>query len=247
MNDDAAAGRSSGRRVLLTTLLALAAAIVALVIFVLPAEYGIDPTGVGARLGLTDLASTGGPTGTPADTESEDDVVDEDAVDDDENRDGDSSLAGSKAPPPMITGNYPGIPETFDFYEPDILGEPFSKGHDAAFRSDTLEIHLEEFEQVEYKAVMRRGDVLVYDWEVDEGIVYTDFHADPGEEARGYPDQYFIRYRESESGRDSGSLVAPFDGNHGWYWLNIEERPITITLRVAGYYERIDELFRSFQ
>ena len=37
------------------------------------------------------------------------------------------------------------------------------------------------------------------------------------------------------------------DGNHGWYWLNIEEEPITITLEVHGYYERIDELFRSYQ
>ena len=40
-----------------TTIIALAVAAVILVTFVLPAEYAIDPTGVGRRLGLTDIAS----------------------------------------------------------------------------------------------------------------------------------------------------------------------------------------------
>lgn len=38
---------------------ALAAAGVILTLFVLPAETGFDPTGVGARLGLTDMAASG--------------------------------------------------------------------------------------------------------------------------------------------------------------------------------------------
>ena len=45
----------------------------------------------------------------------------------------------------------------------------------------------------------------------------------------------------------SGSIVAPFSGNHGWYWLNIEEHTIEITLKVAGFYSEIKELGRSFQ
>ena len=205
-----------------SALLALAAAAVAIVLFVLPAEYGVDPTGVGEKLGLLPLANTE----EPADTEP---------------------ASQTERPERMVTGTYPGIPEDFDYYEPDVLGEPYSKEQEAPFRMDSFEIRLDEFEQVEYKARMQQGDVIVYSWSVDQGIVYTDFHADPGEGAEGYPDQYFIRYRESESNADSGSLVAPFDGNHGWYWLNIEEHPITITLQVAGYYDSIDELFRSFQ
>ena len=95
---------------------------------------------------------------------------------------------------------------------------------------------------------MKQGDALVYHWRVNNGTtVYTDFHADPGVNAEGYPDRYYIRYAESETPEHSGSLVAPFDGNHGWYWLNIEEEPITITLEVHGYYERIEELMRSYQ
>lgn len=215
MKDDSVAAPAA-KTVVLSTVIAFLAAVLATVLFVLPAEYGIDPTGAGDGLGLLALYQTG-------EAESRDEA------------------------PAEITGPYPEIPESFDYYEPEVLGEPFSVGHLASFRRDTIVITLEEFEQVEYKAIMQQGDAIVYSWSVDDGIVYTDFHADPGEGAEAYPDQYFIRYRESEAASDSGSLVAPFDGNHGWYWLNIEEHPIRITLEIAGYYERIDELFRSFQ
>lgn len=199
--------------------IAAIAAVVVTVLFVMPAEYGVDPTGIGARLGLLTLTD----------------------IDEDEH--------GVDEPPRMVVGAYPGIPDeaSFDYFEPEVLGEPYSKGHDSGFREDTISIELDVSEQVEYKAIMQQGDAIVYSWSVAEGTVYTDFHADPGEDASGYPEGYFIRYRESETPQDAGSLVAPFAGNHGWYWLNIEEQPITITLKVSGYYERIDELFRAYQ
>jgi hypothetical protein len=56
---------------------------------------------------------------------------------------------------------------------------------------------------------MKQGDALVYHWKLEKGIVYTDFHADPGENAAGYPERYYIRYAESEVGENSGSLIAP--------------------------------------
>ncbi len=52
----------TARSLLLTMGVALAVATIALLFFVLPAEYGIDPTGVGSRLGLTQMASA--PMGT---------------------------------------------------------------------------------------------------------------------------------------------------------------------------------------
>ena len=202
-------------------LLALVAAAVVTVLFVLPAEFGVDPTGIGAKLGLLDLAET---------TESAEDGA---------------ASAGST----VVEGTWPGIPEEFDFYEPEILGDPYSRTQAAKFRSDTITIELDVGEQTEYKAIMKQGEAFVYHWKLDKGIVYTDFHADPGENAAaaGYPDRYYIRYAESETGEHSGSLVAPFTGNHGWYWLNIEEEPITITLEVHGYYDRVEELMRSYQ
>ena len=201
-------------------MLALVAAALVTLLFVLPAEYGVDPTGAGAKFGLLDLAAS------TASIE-----------------DGTAIRGGA-----TVRGTWPGIPEQFDFYEPDVLGDPYSRSQPGKFRSDTLTIELDVGEQTEYKAIMNQGDALVYHWRLNEGTaVYSDFHADPGENAEGYPDRYYIRYAESEMPEHSGSLVAPFDGNHGWYWLNIEDTPITITLEVHGYYERIEELMRSYQ
>jgi len=45
----------STARLLVSTLLALIAAAIILVVAVLPAEYGYDPTGIGTKLGLTDI------------------------------------------------------------------------------------------------------------------------------------------------------------------------------------------------
>jgi hypothetical protein len=50
---------ASRGKLLQATAIAIAVALVLLFTAVLPAEYGIDPTGVGAKLGLTGLAASG--------------------------------------------------------------------------------------------------------------------------------------------------------------------------------------------
>ena len=185
--------------------------------FILPAEYGFDPTGVGQKIGISNLNRV----------VTENDVENANTI--------------------KIEGQYPDIPEEFDSWYPDTLGEPFSKTHEKIFSNDTIIVELQSGEQVEYKALMEQGDAMIYSWSVDKGIVYTDFHADPTLNKDSYPEDYYIRYRESETATSSGSLVASFAGNHGWYWLNIEEHPIKITLEVSGFYSEIKELGRSFQ
>ena len=32
---------------------------------------------------------------------------------------------------------------------------------------------------------------------------------------------------------------APFTGEHGWYWLNYNDFPVTITLTVTGYFDDV--------
>lgn len=49
---------SSSKKGLLTTLAVLGVGAIALVVFVLPAEYGIDPTGAGKALGVSDLSDS---------------------------------------------------------------------------------------------------------------------------------------------------------------------------------------------
>lgn len=216
---DASARRAPSRTILVKSAAwTFCGALAVTIAFVLPAEYGVDPTGIGQRLGLLR------PAVAPAQP-----VVAE----------------------PVATNPdaFPPIPDAgdFDFYDPETLADPFSRSQPAPFRSDSLVIALDEFEQVEVKTTMRQGDALVYSWKLVEGeTVYSDFHADP-HQAELYPEDYFVRYHESESRSASGSLVAPFDGNHGWYWLNIEERPVRIELEVRGFYGSIGEIMRSFQ
>lgn len=217
MNEPSSSGPSKNT-LLKGGLVALAVAFVVTFLFVLPAEYGVDPTGIGSKLGLMDLADV------------------EEAA-------GEDPYMATR----VVEGLYPGIPDDFDFWEPEVLGEPFSRTQSSTFKSDTLSIKLDVGEQVEYKAIMQQGDALVYYWKADSETVYFDFHADPGETAEGYPDQYYIRYQEGEENQAAGSIVAPFDGNHGWYWLNIENDPIEISLEVRGFYDHIEELGRSYQ
>ena len=61
MNEASATGGASGRRkILLASAAALTAAAIVLLTVVLPAEYGWDPLGTGARLGLVGLAEGNG-------------------------------------------------------------------------------------------------------------------------------------------------------------------------------------------
>jgi hypothetical protein len=66
--------------------------------------------------------------------------------------------------------------------------------------------------------------------------VYVDYHGhDPS-----LGDKFWVRYSEQDGvERASGSLVAPFSGEHGWYWLNVSDKPVTIKLTVSGYYDKM--------
>jgi len=48
-----------------------------------------------------------------------------------------------------------------------------------------------------------------------------------------------IFYRKGAGGTENGSLIAPFDGIHGWYLKNDTDRPVVVRLTLAGFYEVI--------
>jgi hypothetical protein len=92
-------------------------------------------------------------------------------------------------------------------------------------------------EEFEYKAYVNRGESLLYRWRVKEGSqVYFEFHGQPTEGK--WPDEYYESYEKGESSGGQGSMVAPFTGEHGWYWLNLSEKPVTIVVELAGYYSK---------
>jgi hypothetical protein len=194
----------SGRTIALSVLGAVAVAVVVLAAAVLPAEYGIDPTGVGKLMGLDALRA-------PTRTIEVKDV-----------------LGGNERVREV---------EIPAFNEPVPLPNPaVHQVEDRPIQTRTMELTLGPDQETEIKTVLRTNKVIVYHWAAT-GPVYTDLHGhDPA--AGG---EFFVRYREDADGaaEATGSLVAPFDGEHGWYWLNINEEPVTITLTVTGFFDDI--------
>jgi hypothetical protein len=196
----------SGKRIALSVGLALVVAAIVLVVAVLPAEYGIDPTGIGRALGLDELKAPASRTIEVRDV-----------------------IGGNERVREV---------EIPAFNEPVPLPNPaVHQAEDRPIQTRTLTIALQRDQQTEVKTVLRASKVIVYHWQTDGGLVYCDLHGhDP---AAGQ--DFFVRYREDQEGATeaTGSLVAPFDGEHGWYWLNLHDGPVTITLTVTGFFDDI--------
>ena len=71
-----------------------------------------------------------------------------------------------------------------------------------------------------------------------ETPLYFDFHGEPDGDETGY----FESYAEGTAEGLAGSLNAPFDGKHGWYWENNTDEPVTVSLLTFGTYSVIGKL-----
>ncbi|HVJ29218.1 MAG TPA: hypothetical protein VNA66_02835 [Gammaproteobacteria bacterium] len=196
----------SGQRIAVSVGVAIIIAALVLVVAVLPAEYGIDPTGIGKALGLTELKAPASRTIEVKDV-----------------------IGGNERVREV---------EVPAFNEPVPLPNPgVHQAEERPIQTRTMTLTLKEGQQTEIKTVLQESKVIVYHWQTDGGLVYSDLHGhDP---AAGQ--EFFVRYREDQDGATeaTGSLVAPFAGEHGWYWLNIHDGPVTITLTVTGFYDDI--------
>ena len=124
--------------------------------------------------------------------------------------------AETEAPQTVLAGN----PET----APSDASEP---------SSDVTTLTLAPGEGVEIKLVMAEDNAVEYDWSALGGTVNFDTHADaPGISYHGYG-------KGRNSGGEQGTLVAAFDGSHGWFWRNRSGGAVTITLRTQGNYTEI--------
>ncbi len=175
----------SASRLAKTLLATAVAAAIILVTVVLPAEYGIDPTGIGRATGLDRLAG---------------------------------SAPASEALPQALPG--------------------LSVKQKKTFKTEARTLELRPKEQMELKMAMSEGDTVVFSWTVEGGPLYSDFHAEPYGELEGQA----IRYEEGTAETEAhGSLHAPWDGHHGWYWRNDNETPLTVHLEVRGFYSVMKE------
>jgi hypothetical protein len=191
---------SSGQ-LLRATLFAVVVASALLVTVVLPAEYGLDPTGVGRALGLFRPASSGTSAGAGAGEEA---VTAGSPADDEEAPPGAAFRSLSKSATP--------------------------------YRTDEMSLTLQSGEGAEIKAAMKRGERLVFTWTATGGGVDVDMHSEfvgarAGESISYWKDEF------QTSGH--GAFEAPAGGNHGWFWQNLTDDPVTITVKVSGFYEKL--------
>ena len=156
-----------------------------LVMAILPAEYGIDPTGIGEKLGLTRLYTAAEPATQTATTAD---------------------------------------PEQGPLH--NVAGE---------LRNNSLSLPLGPRQGAEIKAVMQKGQRLVFHWKAEGGQVHFDMHGEPPD-AGGSFTSFWIGDQQAEA---SGAFTAPFDGTHGWYWENRGDEAVVIQLTTSGFYDSL--------
>jgi hypothetical protein len=189
------------------SLVALFLALVILFTAVLPAEYGIDPTGLGGKMGLVALSELGHKN------------VTENAGNCVQPEQGQRASVVEKQPGATVASSTSGVDE-------------LAASKPGQWR-DTVKITVPPKKGLEYKFALDKDALLDYAWQTDGAALYFDFHGEPKGEKNGY----FKSYQESASNQSSGSLTAPFAGVHGWYWENDSDQPIVVTLSTNGAYQ----------
>ena len=130
---------------------------------------------------------------------------------------------------------------------PDVVSEgaelPLTAGNTTLtrspvpYRSDEMSITLKPGEGGEIKAVMAKGQHFVYTWTAHGGTVDVDMHgealdAKDAAEATSY-------WKDEYQPGDQGVFTAPLAGRHGWFWQNLNDETVTVTVRTSGFYERL--------
>lgn len=194
----------------------IAACVATVLLFtaVLPAEYGIDPLGVGRVLGLTKLHTPGPASPAVAAAPA-------------------AALAGAPATTaPAIVTKGSTVSAKGEQRQMTI-----ASAQTVAYRADVQEIVLPPNKGVEVKTTLAKGATLIYTWKTKGGqLVNHDFHGEPVDAGKDEFESFILEKGISQS---RGSLVAPFSGVHGWYWKNLSSEPVTIMLSSSGFYKEI--------
>ena len=152
----------TSRQLVRSTLVAAAAAAAILVTIVLPSEYGVDPTGVGRVLGLTEMG------------EIKVQLAQEAAADA-------AATVNRSTTPPAPTAAEPIVAT------PVASAPAADAGPATVARQDQMSVTLAPGEGAEIKVKANKGARIGFDWSVSGGHVNYDTHADaPGISYHGY-------------------------------------------------------------
>ena len=154
----------SRKKLLIGSAAALGIAAVALVVFVLPAEYGIDPTGAGRALGLTELA--GG---------------------EEENIYLERGRARTNVLFPLERAATPDEATL----RTTLAGADIAVRPGAAFRTDRFEFQLLPYEAIELKYDLAEGAPMIFSWRAS-APVHLDMHSHPFEGGEELTESFVI-------------------------------------------------------
>lgn len=216
-NAPAQAELPSAKQLLRSTLIAAATAIALLITVVLPAEYAIDPTGIGRVIGLTEMGEIKEQLAMEAAQDTANSNAADEAI---------APAAPSEKVAPVVEPQETAIVE-----EPvPVIAEETAPA--IPLWRDEISITLAPGQGAEVKLTMVEGAIASFSWESNGGPVNYDTHGDGGGRSISY-----------EKGRgvdsDSGELTASFDGNHGWFFRNRNSADVTVVLRTDGDYDQM--------
>ncbi len=200
-------------QLLRSTLIALGVAVVVLVAFVLPSEYGVDPTGVGTALGLTRMGQIKGQLAAEAEAEAE-------------------TVAEAEAPMGVAVAPAEAheAPAAVDSPVSPSAATP-TEDEEGAWRDETV-VEIAPDEAAEFKLLMKADEHADYAWTTDGGGLNFNAHGHGGGQS--------ITYSKGRGAKDdAGTLSAPFDGHHGWFWRNRTQDTVSLTLRTRGQYSEL--------
>ena len=202
----------SSKQLLRSTILAVVAAIVLLVAVVLPAEYGVDPTGIGRVLRMTEMG------------EIKQQLAADAAAD----------AAAAPAVPAKAADTVAAAMATASVAQPPAPAPVAAAAPRIEWR-DEMPVTLTPGEGTEIKLKMVQGAKAEYSWVVEGGEVNFDTHGDASGKSISYKKGRGV-------GADEGVLEAAFTGNHGWYWRNRGEANVKLILRTRGDYTDIKQM-----
>lgn len=205
----------STAKLIRSTIISAVVAVVLLMTVVMPAEYAMDPTGVGRFLGLTEMG------------EIKQQLAEEAAADEAAQLEAVPAVTEELAPEPAapmqqaVSIPEPKIEPTVTAPAPATPAEPEW--------TDEVRFVLTPGEGTEFKLTMEEGAVASFHWVSEGGPVNFDTHGDGSGQSISY-----------EKGRgvaeDQGELTAAFTGNHGWFFRNRNSGDVTLVLRTRGNY-----------
>ena len=184
-------------QLLKSTMVAIGVGCTLLILVILPAEYGTDPTGVGELLGLKKMGEI------------------------------------------KIRLNQDFLKENQVFRENiGAKDELMVESKISKENQDVMEFVIAPDEAIEIKLEMKKGSMAKYKWTTQNGGLNYNLHGD------GHKDfQKSISYKKGRmTSSDSGEFKAEFDGYHGWFWRNRNNKSVTVTLETIGDYILIKQM-----